>query len=255
MGTKPSKPAQIDNRKAPEQTPIAETSVTTSTAPAKPMEEPVKSKPVPDTKPPKTTPSDPETELERFFEAYRDTDQDSIMAGGIEKFCNDLKVEPTDFIVLAIAWKFDAKQMCMFTREQFMNGCRSLKVFNLKELRKALPSLKSEFQNKEAFKKLYYFTFEFGLEEGQRILPLDMAIPLWQCVFSGAASRPKILDLWISFLQQSEGKPITKDTWKMFYHFLESVKPDLSNYDDTDAWPILFDEFFEFEKEKNTKTA
>ena len=49
-----------------------------------------------------------EDTLETFFLTYKDPDNSTIMAGGVERFCNDLKVDPTDFIVLAIAWKFQA---------------------------------------------------------------------------------------------------------------------------------------------------
>eukprot|EP00800_Vazella_pourtalesii_P009509 TRINITY_DN238_c0_g1_i1.p1 TRINITY_DN238_c0_g1~~TRINITY_DN238_c0_g1_i1.p1 ORF type:complete len:280 (+),score=58.59 TRINITY_DN238_c0_g1_i1:105-944(+) len=197
-----------------------------------------------------------EDTLETFFLTYKDPDNSTIMAGGVERFCNDLKVDPTDFIVLAIAWKFQADRMCMFTREQFMNGCSELNVKNLREFRKALPGLKAEVCEKANFKKLYYFTFQFGLEQGQRILPIEMAIPMWECVFQGAPSKPKHLDDWIGFLKDSGAKVISKDTWNMFYHFLETVKVDLSNYDETDAWPTLFDDFYDFKTGKKvTKTA
>ena len=202
-----------------------------------------------------TAKTSPEEELEAFFEKYKDPISNQIMAGGVEKFCIDLKVEPTDFIVLAIAWQFNAEQMCLFTRDQFMSGCTSLNAYNLKDLKKALPNLKTQVGQKANFKKLYYFTYQFGLEQGQRVLPIEMAVPLWQCVFLGAPEQPKLLDEWLGFLQESGAKFISKDTWNMFYHFLDTVKVDFSNYDDTDAWPSLFDDFFEFQKGKNTKTA
>ncbi|KAI6653278.1 DCN1-like protein 3 [Oopsacas minuta] len=216
------------------------------------MDLPVRSKKT-STPPPQSSKGD---SLESFFLTYKDSDSDQIMAGGVERFCNDLKVDPTDFIVLAIAWKFNADQMCMFTREQFITGCSELNVHNIKEFRKMLPTLKSETSDKSNFKKLYYFTFQFGLEQGQRTLPIEMAVPLWQCVFLGAENRPKLLDDWLTFLQESSAKFISKDTWNMFYYFIETVQVDLSNYDETDAWPTLFDDFYEFQEDKkNTKTA
>ena len=216
------------------------------------METPVRSKEVPSSPPG----AQKEDNLELFFQRYKDPNNELIMAEGVERFCNDLKVAPTDFIVLAIAWKLQANKMCMFTRDQFMTGCSELNVNNLKEFKKALPGLKDEVCDKANFKKLYYFTFQFGLEQGQRTLPVEMALPLWECVFQGAASKPKHLDEWVGFLKDSGAKVISKDTWNMFYHFLETVHTDLSNYDETDAWPTLFDDFYDFKTGKNvTKTA
>ena len=221
--------------------------------PERNMEEPVVSKEVH----PSSSGAQKEDTLETFFLTYMNPETNHIMADGIERFCKDLKVEPTDFIVLAIAWKFGADKMCKFTRDQFMTGCSELKVKNLKEFRKALPGLKEEVSEKANFKKLYCFTFQFGLEqEGQRTLPVEMAIPLWDCVFQGAPSKPEHLDDWIGFLKDSGAKVISKDTWHMFYHFLETVQVDLSNYDETDAWPTLFDDFYDFKTGKKvTKTA
>lgn len=36
----------------------------------------------------------------------------------------------------------------------------------------------------------------------------------------------------------------------MFLNFSEAVGDDLSSYDDTEAWPSLFDDFVEFENDQ-----
>ena len=56
--------------------------------------------------------------IEKLFESYRDSssDEDAVLAEGVERFCLDLEVDPTEFIVLALAWKFKAETMCKFTR-------------------------------------------------------------------------------------------------------------------------------------------
>lgn len=43
-------------------------------------------------------------------------------------------------------------------------------------------------------------------------------------------------------------KGITKDQWINIYDFCKTIKPDLSNYDDLSAWPLLLDEFVEWSK-------
>lgn len=56
--------------------------------------------------------------VEKLFEYYKDklSDEDAVLAEGVERFCLDLEVDPTEFIVLALAWKFKAETMCKFTR-------------------------------------------------------------------------------------------------------------------------------------------
>lgn len=49
------------------------------------------------------------------------------------------------------------------------------------------------------------------------------------------------------FLRQTKSyKVINKDQWACFLEFSRNVKKDLSNYDNSEAWPLLIDEFVEF---------
>ncbi len=189
-------------------------------------------------------------QIEKYFTKYKDAGEDAILAEGMEKFCVDLGVEPTEFIVLVLAWKFEASQMCRFTREEFMNGCQKLQSHDAKSLKERFPSLSAEAKNERSFKDLYNFTFSFGLDHntGQRSLPVDMAIPLWDLVFS--QKRPEVLDRWFEFLKANEIRGISRDTWNMFLPFVETILPDMSNYDESEAWPSLFDDFVETELEK-----
>lgn len=189
-------------------------------------------------------------QIEKYFTKYKDAGEDAILAEGMEKFCVDLGVEPTEFIVLVLAWKFEASQMCRFTREEFMNGCQKLQSHDAKSLKERFPSLSAEAKNERSFKDLYNFTFSFGLDHntGQRSLPVDMAVPLWDLVFS--QKRPEVLNRWFEFLKANEVRGISRDTWNMFLPFVETILPDMSNYDESEAWPSLFDDFVESELEK-----
>lgn len=172
-----------------------------------------------------------------------------ILAEGMERFCTDLNVDPAEFIVLALAWKFDASQMCRFTREEFINGCREMKAYDAKSLQNRFPELLNDARG-ENFKDLYQFTFSFGLDHstGQRSLPIDMAMPLWELVFTH--EPPVILERWFAFLREGDVRGISRDTWNMFLPFCHSVAPDLSDYDESEAWPSLFDDFVEYELSK-----
>ena len=191
-------------------------------------------------------------QIEKYFNKYKDFGEESILAEGMEKFCIDLGVDPTEFIVLVLAWKFEASQMCRFTREEFMNGCQKMQAHNAKSLRERFPDLLAEAKEQKNFKDLYNFTFSFGLDHssGQRSLPIDMALALWSLVFTQA--KPEILDKWFAFLQETEVKGISRDTWNMFLPFVETTLPDFSNYDESEAWPSLFDDFVEHMLDSST---
>ncbi|XP_064406012.1 DCN1-like protein 3 [Halichondria panicea] len=190
------------------------------------------------------------SQIEKYFTKYKDAGEDAILADGMEKFCVDLGVEPTEFIVLVLAWKFEASQMCRFTREEFVNGCQKLRVHDAKSLKERFPELSAEAKNERNFKDLYNFTFSFGLDHstGQRSLPIDMAVPLWDLVFS--LKRPEVLNRWFEFLKLNQIRGISRDTWNMFLPFVETILPDMTNYDESEAWPSLFDDFVEAELEK-----
>ena len=48
-----------------------------------------------------------------------------MMATGITEFLNDLSLDPTSIAVLIIAWKFKAKEQCVFTRMEFIEGMKN----------------------------------------------------------------------------------------------------------------------------------
>lgn len=195
-----------------------------------------------------------EQKINQLFEKYKDPDDDAILADGVENLCNDLEVGPEEFRVLVLAWKLGAETMCRFTRTEFVTGCRKLVVDSAKSIQNKFPEMLAEVENKQIFKEFYRWTYKFGLDSdiGQRTLPVDMAISLWKLVFS--LHEPSILKRWLVFLDRHPHiRGIPKDTWDMFLNFSETVGDDLSNYDDTEAWPSLFDDFVEYENDRENQ--
>lgn len=193
--------------------------------------------------------------IEELFCCYKDDLDDAILEEGMERFCNDLCVDPAEFRVLVLAWKFQAATMCKFTRKEFVEGCRAIQADSLEGICSRFPFMLLEAQGEESFKDLYRFTFQFGLdaEEGQRSLQRDIAIALWRLVFT--QDSPSILERWLDFLAENPSgvRGISRDTWNMFLNFTQTIGPDLSNYSEDEAWPSLFDTFVEWEMERRKK--
>ncbi|XP_044289778.1 DCN1-like protein 3 [Varanus komodoensis] len=192
---------------------------------------------------------------EELFRRYKDEREDAILEEGMERFCNDLCVDPTEFKVLVLAWKFQAATMCKFTRTEFFEGCKAINADSIDGICARFPSLLNEAKQEDKFKDLYRFTFQFGLdsEEGQRSLHREIAIALWKLVFT--QNKPPILDQWLHFLNENPSgiKGISRDTWNMFLNFTQVIGPDLSNYSEDEAWPSLFDTFVEWEMEQRKR--
>jgi len=195
-----------------------------------------------------------DSKLNALFDKYKDSEEeDMILMDGVERLCSDLGLQPDDFKILILAWKFNAEQMCQFTRQEVINGCKALNAESLSQIRHRLNELVVQLRSEpQLFKNLYRFTFKFGLDRasGQRILPIDIALCLWKLVFT--LYKPPILDKWLLFLQndQTHIRGIPRDTWNMFLNFSETVGEDLSTYDDAEAWPSIFDDFVEYENDR-----
>ncbi len=156
-----------------------------------------------------------ESKLSNFFCKYRDpctvggsssSSDEAITTEGVELLCRDLDLKPEEFRVLVLAWRCRAAQMCRLTRAEFSRGCRSLRADNPRSLHARLTEVAAEtLATPEHFKDLYRFTYSFGLEPGQKVLPAEMACSLWNLVFNPARQPggvPPLLDRWIKFVKE-----------------------------------------------------
>jgi hypothetical protein len=62
--------------------------------------------------------------LDSFF--FFLDDDNLILVEGTEQFCAALDVDPTDVVVLVMAWHLKAERMCEFTRDGFVQGWKEL---------------------------------------------------------------------------------------------------------------------------------
>jgi len=61
----------------------------------------------------------------------------------MEQLCMDLAVDPSDVLLLALAWRLDAATMCCFTRAQFRRlGPEGVKA--LPDLKRKLPEFMTQ---------------------------------------------------------------------------------------------------------------
>uniref|UniRef100_A0A8C5ADW8 DCN1-like protein n=1 Tax=Gadus morhua TaxID=8049 RepID=A0A8C5ADW8_GADMO len=148
--------------------------------------------------------------LEWFYE-YAGCD-DVVGPEGMEKFCEDIGVEPENVVMLVLAWRLDAQSMGYFTLQEWLKGMSSLQCDSTESLRNSLDHLRSVLNDTTSFKLIYRYAFDFA--------------------------------------RQSKYKVINKDQWCNVLEFSRTINLDLSNYDEDGAWPVMLDEFVEWYKER-----
>jgi DCN1-like protein 1/2 len=182
-----------------------------------------------------------------FFETYKADGADKIDVDGMQRLCEDLAVDPSDEVMLVLAWRLEALTMCEFQRAEFVNGMLRLGANSIASLKEKLPELRRELDNAGSFRSLYAYAFEFARssEAGQKSLELSTAVEMWQLLLAGRFTH---LSLWLQFLATEHTHAIPRDTWMLLYEFIESVDDKLSNYDENDSWPCLIDDFVTWAK-------
>ncbi|KAI8056299.1 potentiating neddylation domain-containing protein [Gilbertella persicaria] len=122
-----------------------------------------------------------------------------------------------------------------------MSGMKSLDSDSLEKLQQKRPEFERVFEDSDQFKEMYRYTFGYAKNNDQKCIEVETASVLWTMLLS---DRYPIVHEFIAFLQdKAPVKVINRDQWNSF---LEFVSTDLSDYDESLAWPVLFDEFVEW---------
>ncbi|KAK2170512.1 hypothetical protein LSH36_2g00015 [Paralvinella palmiformis] len=187
-----------------------------------------------------------------WFHEYTGLDEDVIGPEGMEKFCEDIGVEPENVVMLCLAWKLDAKQMGFFTKAEWLRGMSELCCDSGTKLQARLDYLRSLLDDPAIFKSIYRYAFDFAKEKDQRSLDMETAKAMLALLLGRNWS---LFGIFNQFLEQSHYKVINKDQWYNVLEFTRLIKPDLSNYDEDGAWPVLLDEFVEWYRDQKGITA
>lgn len=190
--------------------------------------------------------------IEAVFSKYQDAETPGkINLPGLEKFFSDLGVDIySDVLVLVIAFYMGAKVMGVLTKDEFVKGFIEMGVTELSALKARLPALRAQLRDAAFFKRFWAWAYTFNCEEGQKTIKRETAIDVSKMLLS--ADQWPLAPSWIAFLEGAGGgaggKPPSRDSWCMLLEFMQSVRPDLSDYDASGAtsWPVMLDEFAEF---------
>ncbi|KAG8993681.1 Scaffold-type E3 ligase [Tulasnella sp. JGI-2019a] len=215
-----------------------------------------------------------ETKLNELFNRYKES-VDSIGIDGTIKMGQDLNVEMEDVVMLALASELGSTSVGVWPKQGWISGMKSLQCDSITSLKAAIPRLRQKLSSDpEYFRKVYNHTFIFGLEQGQRSLPIESAVAFWSLLLpigleGGALShvdndnettpgsnqtgwKVEHNQWWFEYLQRKNVKGISKDTWSMFLDFVRTIDDKFQKHDTEGSWPSQIDDFADYAREKVT---
>lgn len=103
--------------------------------------------------------------LMAWFKLYtNDDDPTQLGPDGMERFCNDIKVDPEDIAMLCIAYKMNAKNLGYFTQTEFLCGLGDVEVQcdTPIKLQSKLTYFYNLLNDPQTFKLIYRYAYDFA---------------------------------------------------------------------------------------------
>ncbi|XP_022257402.1 DCN1-like protein 5, partial [Limulus polyphemus] len=98
-----------------------------------------------------------------FYEYSSADDPEVIGPDGMEKFCEDIGVEPENVVMLVLAWKMGARQMGFFRLSEWIKGLTDLpKCDTIQDIQCKLDYLRSLLADSSIFKSIYRYAYDFA---------------------------------------------------------------------------------------------
>lgn len=202
--------------------------------------------------------------LKSIFDKYKDPNNDlEIDINGTMTYLEDLGIEPEDPKSLVLAYFLNSPAMGTFKREDFYVQWSKVKVNTILKMRDFLDSYQDKMVHDDVlnFQKLYNFTFDFVTE--QRLMDFESAIDYWRLLFPimiDLFGKPEMksaiqsrTDQWYTFIENVYKRPLSRDSWIMFYSFVLEIifddPTDMVKYSEMSSWPSVIDEYVEYLRE------
>ncbi len=119
---------------------------------------------------------------EELFNKFKDSDEASIGPAGMERLCKALSVDPSDVLMLVLAWCLNAGQMGYFSREEWLSGLDKLgSITSEAELKERLEQIHATtLREADALRELHQFTHKFCREERKKNIDVSQrSQPIW----------------------------------------------------------------------------
>jgi len=170
---------------------------------------------------------------------------DFIKPDGVFELAKDIgAIGSYDPIILVVSWKIGCQRAWEIDRKEW----QTLTLYGICDIKKlALEAGKWKkdcFSENTKFKPFYRFCFDY-LCEKKNTLPIEMCREVWKMI-SFDRKKWTLWDQWMKFLEETKRKQLSKDDWGQLLNFMIKYPIDLEKFDDSDPWPVLFEEFVDF---------
>lgn len=195
-------------------------------------------------------------QLNQIFDKYTEqSDNNKMDIDGTILYFNDLNIDAeNDVKAIITAYILESPSTGVFYRKSFVKNWSKLNVFSLQDMHRYLQKAIS---NNQLMNQVNKFAFKYALEEGERKLPIEDAVALWRIIYKDELSKEKEVPTTASkFINEfiagghSGRTTINMDEWNMSRPFFQIPLEELSQLDESAAWPVLMDEFVDFHLER-----
>lgn len=80
----------------------------------------------------------------------------------MEKFCEDIGVEPENVVMLVLAYKMNANQMGFFTLGEWLRGLTDLQCDSIVKIQNKMDHLRNLLNDHNTFKAIYRYAYDFA---------------------------------------------------------------------------------------------
>src|SRR5690349_3543170 len=94
--------------------------------------------------------------------------------------------------MLILSFNLKAARMGFFSRDEFVQGMKRLKITNIEDLKKFLTNAQRGYDklDAESFRKIYVYAFKYSIEkDGQKAIDVDTAVHTLELVMK---DRPHV---------------------------------------------------------------
>lgn len=196
--------------------------------------------------------------LNPIFEVYAGAgdDKDVSAEDNLARLWKDLGVDPDSSVTLLVAWKLKCANLGEISRKEFCDGFAAERCDSVQSIAAAVKRWNDSLRDVKQWKEFYRWVFDYLKEDSERkSIDADSAREAWRLVLQGRwPLLGKWLDYTLNYLADGKGQKlvsVSKDLWGQLGEFSVSVRPDMADYEDDGAWPVIIDDFANHVKSGN----
>ncbi|KAJ2567352.1 DCN1-like protein 5, partial [Coemansia sp. RSA 1836] len=184
-----------------------------------------------------------------WFAEFQDFDRDDgkqlIGPEGFQRLCEALKYDIEGIEPLVLSWKLDAVELGTVEWESWDRTVRLMGVADNAALRRVIDAAVQNFKTDQtSYRDFYRKVFDYLKPPKQRLIQVENA----KAVLPVITNNQWLFVRFVEFLeaQGSAITSLTRDQWNLLLDLSKSVDANFSNYSKEEAWPSLFDEFYDW---------